>query len=217
MRPAPPSVHRPFLPRLYRAGPRLYYAVVLLLLAGSSVSISARAVRTPDYVLPCVGITLTASYLADVGGAGPGFLFRIDNHTPRPIRLAEPVPSGADWYAGVGDRWLWRASAGRGGALVDAERPRGPMFAFRSAVAQADPDLLTVPPHGSQQWTEAMRNNPTIDYQPGCPMCSYPGETSYQAVFAYAYLPAAEEHIPDLLRCGLRSVPVPMPPRPAQH
>ena len=43
-------------------------------------------------------------------------------------------------------------------------------------------------------------------------MCNYPGEREYQAVFAYAYLPGPGEHAPDLLQCGLRSDPVPMPP-----
>lgn len=190
-------------------------AAALLLLLGLPVAAVPAARRPESYVLPCVGVALTASYLGDVHGAGPGFLFRIDNRTAHPIRLAQPVPSGADWYAQVGDRWLWRASAGEGGSLVDAERPHGPMFAWRPTSQSADPDYLTVPAHGSQQWSEPMRNNPAIAYQPGCPMCNYPGETHYQAVFAYAWLPPAGENVPDLLPCGLRSAPVPMPPHPA--
>lgn len=165
--------------------------------------------------MPCVGVTLSASYLADAAGSDSGFLFRIDNHTGRPIRLEQPVPSSADWYAQVGNGWLWRASAGRGGALVNAENPRGLMFAYGPAMPPPHPEYVTVPAHGSRQWTETMRANPAIAYDPSCPMCDYPGESTYQAVFAYAYLPNPEESARGLLRCGLRSAPVPMPPHPA--
>lgn len=166
--------------------------------------------------MPCASVALSASYLGDVSGLGPGFLFKIENHTRRTIRLAEPVPSSAHWYAQAGRRWLWRASAGWGGSLVNAENPRGLMFAYRPATPPVDPRYLTVPAQGSIQWTEAMRDHPSINYQPSCPMCRYPGETVYQAVFAYAYLPAPGEEAPDLLRCGLRSAPVPMPPHTAR-
>ncbi len=27
-----------------------------------------------------------------------------------------------------------------------------------------------------------------LEYKPGCALCSYPGESEYQVVFAYAYL-----------------------------
>lgn len=128
------------------------------------------------------------------------------------MQLLKPVPSSAHWYALVGNRWLWRASAGSGGALVDAERPHGPMFAFRPPASSAPSDSLTVPAHGQQQWTESMSDDPAIAYKPSCAMCTYTGESEYQAVFAYASLPPAEENAPDLLHCGLRSNPVPMPP-----
>lgn len=198
--------------------PLLRAALLPLLLTISAGSVSAGVEHRPrpSTVMPCTGVTLTASYLAEaVPGAGPGFLFRIDNKTARAIRLEQPVPSSAHWYAQVGSRWMWRSSAGRGGALVDAERPKGAMFAYRPAAAPADPQYLTVPAHGSQEWVEAMREHPAIAYDPSCPMCNYPGESQYQAVFAYAYLPAPDEDEPDLLRCGLRSAPVPMPPHPA--
>lgn len=186
-----------------------------LVLCGAS-TVSARDPGRPgSYVLPCRGVTLSASYLADVGNNGPGFQFQVENHTAKPIRLEEPVPSSAHWYARVGKLWLWRASAGRGGALVNAENPRGPMFAYRPASPPADPAYLIVPAHGARAWQQAMRGNPAIAYQPSCRMCSYSGESDYQAVFAYAYLPSAEERETDLLRCGLRSDPVPMPPHPA--
>lgn len=165
--------------------------------------------------MPCRQVTLSADYLAGVGNSGPGFMFRVENHTAMPIRLEEPVPSSADWYAEVGNRWLWRASAGRGGSLVNAENPHGLMFAYRPAAVPTAPQYLIVPAHGARQWQESIRANPAIAYDPGCPMCSYPGEDQYQAVFAYAYLPNPQEHAPDLLRCGLRSDPVPMPPHPA--
>lgn len=194
-------------------------AVLALLLTSSAAESSVGGTRRPGlYVLPCSGVTLTASYLAEARpGAGPGFLFHIENHTPREIRLAEPVPSSAEWYARVGERWMWRASAGTGGTLVNALQPKGPMFAYRPAASVQDPKVLTVPAHGVQEWTEAMRDNPAIAYRPRCAQCNYPGETDYQAIFAYAYLPnessSAEDHAPGLLRCGLRSAPVPMPPK----
>lgn len=160
---------------------------------------------------------LTASYLAEAApGRGPGFLFRIENQTGKAIRLEKPVPSSAHWYARVGDRWLWRASAGRGGALVNALVPGGAMFAWRSSMPLSNPEYLTVPAKDAQQWVESMRDDPAIAYRPSCSHCNYPGESDYEAVFAYAVLPGANQRAPDLLRCGLRSDPVPMPPKALQ-
>jgi hypothetical protein len=176
--------------------------------------VSSETQRRPGpYVLPCAGVTLRASYVADAGaGGGPGFAFHLANNTGKEIQLEQPVPSSAHWYARVGMRWMWRASAGRGGALVNALQENGPMFAYRPAVPPEHAEYLTVPAHGAQDWVAPMRDDPAIQYRPSCARCNYPGETEYQAVFAYAYLPNAEEHAPDLLRCGLRSAPVPMPP-----
>lgn len=194
-------------------------AVLALLLAAQTAESAAGGARRPgSYVLPCSGITLTASYLVEARpGAGPGFLFRMENHTAKEIRLAEPVPSSADWYARVGGRWMWRASAGTGGSLVNALAPKGPMFAYRPATSAEDPQYLTVAAHGAQEWTEAMRDDPAIAYRPSCAHCNYPGESEYQAIFAYAWLPhdaaQAEKDVPGLLHCGLRSAPVPMPPK----
>jgi hypothetical protein len=202
-------------------------ARLLLLLATWALtahSACAEGSRHPDpYVPPCVGITISASYLAEAApGQGPGFQFRIENKTAHEIRLEQPVPSSTHWYARVGNRWYWRASAGSGGALVNALSEHGPMFAFRPATPPDPPSYLVVPAHGAQEWTELMLNNPTIAYQPSCARCNYPGESDYRAVFAYAYLPAPQQNAPGLLHCGLRSEPVPMPPHdaapaPASH
>lgn len=159
-------------------------------------------------------ITFTASYLVDLqNGNGSGFLFRIENHTARPIKLAEPVPSSAHWYARVDNKWLWRASSGSGGSYVNAINERGPVFAYQPRSASADPEYLTVPAHGKYEWTSGERDNPALAYRPGCERCNYPGEHDYKAVFAYAYLPPAGQHVEGLLPCGLRSPLVDMPPK----
>jgi hypothetical protein len=192
----------------------LHLLPVPLLLLSSIGSFSADNQRHPGpYVRQCAGVTLKADYMANAApNAGPGFSFHIDNKTAVDIRLEMPVPSSTHWYARVGIRWMWRASAGRGGALVNALLENGPMFAYQPATPPNHPGYLTVPAHGSGDWTVSMRDDPAIEYRPSCARCNYPGETEYEAVFAYAYLPNAEEHAPDLLRCGLRSAPVPMPP-----
>lgn len=196
------------MPRFLRLPP------LLLLLSWSIGSFSAATRRHPGpWVAQCSRVTLQANYIADLGArAGPGFSFHIDNKTAKDIRLEMPVPSSTHWYARVGIRWMWRASAGRGGALVNALAENGPMFAYQPAVPPDHPAWLVVPAHGSEDWIVPMRDDPAIQYRPSCARCNYPGETEYEAVFAYAYLPNAQEHAPDLLRCGLRSAPVPMPP-----
>lgn len=193
---------------------RLRPVCLLLLLSWSAGSFSADTQRRPGpYVSQCVGVSLRADYIAETeANAGPGFTFHIDNKTTKDIRLEMPVPSSTHWYARVGMRWLWRASAGRGGALVNALLEKGPMFAYQPALPPEHAQYLTVPAHGSEDWTVTMRDDPAIEYRPSCARCNYPGEREYQAVFAYAYLPHPDEHAPDLLRCGLRSTPVPMPP-----
>ncbi len=195
--------------RLLRIAP-----LPLLLLSWSAGSVAADLMRRPGpYVPPCAGVKLNAHYMAEVGaGAGPGFSFHIANNTGKEIRLEQPVPSSAHWYAKVGFRWMWRASAGRGGALVDALDENGPMFAYRPATPPEHAEYLTVPAKGSADWVVPMRDDPAIAYRPSCARCNYPGETEYQAVFAYAYLPNPHERAADLLSCGLRSAPAPMPP-----
>lgn len=178
----------------------------------------AAAVHHPGPYVPLCSrqITFSASYLADLkDGNGPGYLFRIENHTARPIKLAEPVPSSAHWYAHVGDKWLWRASSGSGGSYVDAVNERGPVFAYQPKTLPSDPKYITVPAHGSYEWTAGEHDNPALAYQPSCQHCNYPGEYEYKAVFAYAYLPPAGQHPEqkDLLPCGLRTTMIDMPPK----
>ena len=156
-------------------------------------------------------MTLSASYLAAVGrDQVPGFRFALVNKTGRAIKLAEPIPSSSHWYARAHGRWLWRASNGAGGSLVNAGNEHGPVMVYPSGKAEAT--WVTLPPHQSRIWIESQQENPVLEYKPGCAMCSYPGESEYQVVFAYAYVPAGGQQ-PGLLTCGLRSAPVPMPPK----
>jgi hypothetical protein len=153
-------------------------------------------------------------YLAQIEpGKGPGFFFRIENGTTRPITLEQPVPSSAHWYARVGTRWLWRASSGAGGSYVDAINEKGPVFAYQPKDTPAQPTYITVPAHGKYEWTAGEHEIPVLSYKPGCALCNYPGEHEYKAVFGYAYLPPAQEHKDGLLACGLRSNLVDMPPK----
>jgi hypothetical protein len=143
-------------------------------------------------------------------GQVPGFHFKLSNRTRREIKLAQPVPSSSHWYARSHRRWWWRASNGAGGSLLNAGNEHGRVIVYPNQSAVAG--ILTVPPHQNREWTESPQENPVLEYKPGCAMCSYPGESQYQVVFAYAYLTAAgEAH--GFLACGLRSEPVPMPPK----
>jgi hypothetical protein len=157
----------------------------------------------------CSGVTLSANYLASVGADhGPGFHFTLVNNTPHEIRLAEPVPSSSHWYARARGRWWWRASNGGGGSLENAGNERGRVIVYPAVPGQ--PKLLILPSHQSTAWNVSQQENPVYAYNPGCKHCSYSGEREYQVIFAYAYLSAGQDH---LLACGLRSLPVPMPPK----
>jgi hypothetical protein len=170
------------------------------------------------YVPLCSHIVLSANYLAEAEpGKGPGFVFVIKNDTNKDIRLAEPVPSSAHWYAHVGEKWLWRASSGSGGSFVDAYNEKGEVFAYQPKDPPQHPEYMTVPAHGSHEWTETVHDHPAIAYRPSCAICNYPGEREYRAVFAYAYVPHPQEHTDGLLACGLRSTPVVMPPLAVSH
>jgi hypothetical protein len=95
--------------------------------------------------------------------------------------------------------------------LVNAGNEHGRIMVYpnQSIVAA---ETLAVPPHQSKEWTESQQENHVLEYKPGCAICSYPGESQYQVVFAYAYLTGAGGPT-GLLACGLRSAPVPMPPK----
>jgi hypothetical protein len=184
------------------------YALALFLACANSGASGLPARSVPL----CSGVNLSASYLAMTGrGQVPGFHFRLSNRTNREIKLAEPVPSSSHWYARSHGRWLWRASSGAGGSLVNAGNEHGRVMVYSNpSVLVAG--FLTVPPHQSREWTESPQENPVLEYRPGCAICSYPGESQYRVVFAYAYLTWPKQP-QGLLACGLRSVPVPMPPK----
>lgn len=193
---------------------RIVFVLFCALLAPVA-SVSAAVHHPGPYVPLCSReIVFTASYLAETKpGEGISFLFRIENNSAKPIKLAEPVPSSAHWYARVGNRWLWRASSGAGGSYVDAIDEKGPVFAYQPKELPANPRYLTVPAHDKYEWTVGEHENPALSYKPSCALCNYPGEHEYKAVFAYAYLPPAQEHVEGLLPCGLRSGLVEMPPK----
>jgi hypothetical protein len=175
--------------------------------AGSSVA--TKPVRS---VPICSGVSLSANYLAAVGpDQSPGFRFVLVNRTGREIRLVQPVPSSSHWYARTHGRWMWRASNGAGGGLLDAGNEHGRVVVY-AAGPGTETKLLTLPAHQSKEWIESQQENPVLEYKPGCALCSYPGERDYQVVFAYAYLAGASQPA-GLLSCGLRSAPVPMPPK----
>lgn len=203
--------------RLMNHRPLRTAALTLLFTVLSFLPALASAGRPGPYVPLCPPrIEFSASYLAIIPpGGGSGYLFRIENHTDHAVRLAEPVPSSAHWYARVGSRWLWRASTGTGGSLVDATHPHGMVFAYRPPSTKGDPKYIMVPAHGSYEWTESVREDPVLAYRPGCAQCDYPGEHRYRAVFAYAWLPPFGARTPKhLLTCGLRTGMVVMPPKP---
>jgi hypothetical protein len=193
---------------------KIFFIAAIAALSGLAISTGRAVTPHPGpYVPLCSHIALTASYLGEAEpGEGPGFLFVIKNDTNKEIRLAEPVPTSAHWYAHVGQKWLWRASSGSGGSLVDAYNEKGAVFAYQPKEAPQHAAYMTIPAHGSQEWTQTMRDHPAIAYRPGCAICNNPGENEYRAVFAYAYLPHPQEHAEGLLACGLRSAPVVMPP-----
>lgn len=191
----------------------------------SAVSNAAPRSRQVEAVPQCTGVTLSAAYLAQVTPTeGPGFLLIISNNTDQPIKLAKPFPTSAHWYAQAGQgKWLWRASTGSGGALVNALAERGPLLAYAppATFATALPtaaqpsnakptEYLIVPAKSKLEVAESMRSSPILRFRPGCERCKNPGDERYRAVLAYAYLPGPQEQ--GLLPCGLRSGPIVMPP-----
>jgi hypothetical protein len=193
---------------------RRVFRGLLLVSLGSctSLAVSSESSKPVRSVPICSGVSLSANYLAVAGpDQSPGFRFVLVNRTGREIKLAQPVPSSSHWYARAHGSWMWRASNGAGGSLSDAGNEHGRVVAYASRPG-TETKLLTLPPHKSKEWIESQQENPVLEYKPGCPMCSYPGEREYQVVFAYAYLAGANQP-QGLLSCGLRSAPVPMPPK----
>jgi hypothetical protein len=130
-------------------------AIVALLSAAVAGNAAVRSVPI------CAGITLSASYLAAVGNdQAPGFQFTLKNDTAHEIKLAEPVPSSSHWYARTDGRWMWRASSGSGGSLLDAGNPRGRVMVYPASAGEAS--VFTVPPHQSKQWTSTQQENPVL-------------------------------------------------------
>lgn len=186
-------------------------ALLLLVEPGGAASARRPLVSVPV----CQGVTLSASYLTAVGPQNvPGFQFFLKNNTGREIRLAEPVPSSSHWYALAHGKWLWRASNGAGGSLLDASNERGRLVVYKAAGTDVPDRSFSVQAHQARQWVESELENPVLAYNPGCPICSYPGEREYRVVFAYAYLPGDRQQGEGFLACGIRSKPVPMPPKP---
>ena len=162
----------------------------------------------------CTNVTLTAAYLAEEKpGAGPGFLLKVQNNSRTPITTVDPAPLSVHWYAEIGAHWLWRASSGSGGALVNALNSKGPLFA-QALPSGAASQTRIVAAGDSYSWTVWTRNFPALAYHPGCQHCASLNEQRYEAVLAYAVRPPSSIAGPSLLPCGLRSNPVAMPPLP---
>jgi hypothetical protein len=197
-----------------RCGSVFSYGMTWLLAQTLSLSLAYSQTTHSSRSVPiCSGVTLSANYLASVDSdRSPGFRFTLSNKTDRAISLAEPIPSSSHWYARSHGRWLWRASSGAGGSLLNAVNEHGRVIVYDTAALAGDPEVVTVAPHQSRVWIASQQQNPVLAYTPGCAQCSYPGERQYQVVFAYAYL-AGQQGPNGLLSCGLRSVPVPMPPK----
>lgn len=160
----------------------------------------------------CSNVLFAASYVPPAAkGEDGAFKFAILNETDQPIMLAHPVPTSAHWYARDGSRWLWRASNGTGGSLVDAMQPSGRLIAYR-ATKRSDPsNYVVVAPHGYERWVQRADENPVLEFKPSCAHCNHPGDKEYRVIFGYAYLPAADEAQQGLLSCGVRSNAVTMP------
>lgn len=163
----------------------------------------------------CTDVHLQAAYLAEEKpGAGSGFLLKIENERDQPVEVPASTPVSVHWYAQSGGRWLWRASSGSGGSLADALQERGPLLTDPGSPSVPSQALRTVPPHSSKEWAVFAADDPALRYRPGCEHCTYQGEEQFRAVIAYAYRPSAWPAETALLRCGLRSNPVIMPPLP---
>jgi hypothetical protein len=193
---------------------RLFFRLLAVAFLFASPGLGTPAKRPVLSVPLCPNVSLSAGYLSATGPKNvPGFQFLLKNNTAREIRLAEPFPSSSHWYALTQGKWLWRASNGAGGSLLDAANEHGRLVVYKSPPASVPEMSFTVKPHQARQWIESELENPVLAYKPGCPICSYPGEREYRVVFAYAYLPEDRQSEDGFLACGIRSKPVPMPPK----
>ncbi len=188
-------------------------AGLLWLLAGTQTPASRPAHSRelkPFSILQCTDVTLHAVYLAEERpGTGPGFLLTIHNATSLPITLPRAIPLSIHWYALSNGHWLWRSSSGDGGALVNALRKYGPVFAATKKPSEIIETIAIAPKQG-YTWSTPISTNAVLRYRPGCEHCTFLNEHRFRAVLAYTYVPAQE---PDgMLQCGLRSEPVEMPP-----
>lgn len=176
----------------------------------NQLSAAPAALEKLPTVAQCKDVSLHASYLAEeISGQGAGFLLTIQNNTSHPIEVADPISLSIHWYAFSNRRWLWRASSGSGGSLVNALHERGPLFAAQVPIEAH----LSIPEHGAYTWTTFNAQNPTLSYRPGCEHCNYKQEEQYRVVLAYALLPTVvSSPASTFLPCGLRSQPVVMPP-----
>ncbi len=64
----------------------------------------------------------------------------------------------------------------------------GRVAVYPAAAGNDEAKWVTLAPHQTREWTESPAENPVLEYKPGCAQCSYPGESEYQVVFAYAYI-----------------------------
>ncbi len=157
----------------------------------------------------CTDVFLQTAYLVEERpGDGPAFLIVLRNNRSTPIVIAEPAPLSIHWYARAGGAWLWRASSGAGGALVNALQIHGPVFTTPSPTLQE----TEVAPHQSLTWTVSLRTKSSLAYRPGCQHCAFDHQEDYRAILAYAVRPASGQASTNWLQCGLRSNPVSMPP-----
>lgn len=196
--------------RSFRKVPAITFLLVSL---SATHGGQASPIHPESQVAACSKITLSASYLAEAKpGSGPTYHFRLFNGMGHAIVLAGPVPSSAHWFTRDGEHWYWRASAGAGGSLVDAMSAHGKMFAYRGTKRVDPSQLLRVAAHSQVEWEQGPRENPALEYKPGCALCNHPDDRDFRAIFAYAYLPLPQDRSIGLLPCGIRSTPVEMPP-----
>ncbi len=185
----------------------------LILLAFSCLPGGDAASTRPVRSVPiCSGVSLSANYLALAGpDQGPGFRFVLVNRTGREIRLAEPVPSSSHWYArpraaGCGGHRMerveacWTRATSMAGwwCMLPRQAPR----------PSSSLCLRTSPGNGSKASRRTLCSSTSLAVR--CALI--PGSASTRWSLPMRILPAGSQPA-GLLSCGLRSAPVPMPPK----